>query len=132
MFCISCGKEVPGNAAFCLHCGKPVTSGSSTTAVSAQTNGSSTQVGPARKLLRNVVGAIVLVLLLLYAYAVLTQQGRNRPGAPGSSPVSLLRPFSQKLVSDTFDVPALSWKTWTIRVDQASVSPHIVGTFQAS
>jgi hypothetical protein len=106
--------------------------------VATQTRIAPDQIGPAvdrfvSKFIRYVLGPIVIgvVLLLLYAFLVVGPQQANRPGGT-ASPVSLLRPFSQKLMNETFEVPALSWRVWTLQVNQASVNPHLVGTFQAA
>src|ERR1039458_9629644 len=128
MFCIACGKELPENASFCLYCGQPLPSRGSTRVVGTQTK---IAPGPTvekfvGRFIRYVLGPIliVMVLLLLYAFLVLgPQQGNRQAGT--ASPISLLRPFSQRLMNESFEVPALSWKVWTVQVDQASVSPNL-------
>jgi hypothetical protein len=131
MFCLHCGKEVPDQSTFCLACGKPVRIEPTAGARSERrrsgdddaSNGDGWQAG--RILLGLFVAAGIVWILFV-------SRGHTSDSTGVQQPSSVLRPFSQKLVSGETRVDPAQYRYWTFTVGHAVVSPYVTGSFHAS
>ena len=77
MYCMNCGRQLPDGATFCRYCGNPVKPAART---AARKGGTAT---PLLELIIRVIGGLLTVFSVFYAYTGLTQFTGGFFGASG-------------------------------------------------